>query len=61
MLQPLTVKGIKCVAVDPDLKDSYPEMYAYIMRWADMNHLKVIEVDDEQPFDLDANISRATG
>lgn len=61
MLQPMTVNGIKCVAVDPHLKDSYPEMYAYIMRWADMNHLKVIEVDDEEPFDLDANVSRATG
>ncbi|MGD8567136.1 MAG: DUF3579 domain-containing protein [Gammaproteobacteria bacterium] len=61
MLQPMTVNGIKCVSVDPHLKDSYPEMFAYIMRWVDMNHLKMIEVDDEEPFDLDDNVSQATG
>jgi hypothetical protein len=61
MLQPMTVNGIKCVSVDPHLKDSYPEMFAYIMRWVDMNHLKTIEVDDEEPFDLDDNVSQATG
>ena len=49
LLQPLTVNGIKCVAVDPHLKDSYPEMFAYIMRWVDMNHLKVTEVDNDEP------------
>jgi hypothetical protein len=48
LLQPMTVNGVKCVAVDPQLKDSAPEMFAYIMRWADANHLNVIETDDEQ-------------
>ena len=47
MLQPMTVKGIKCVSVDPRLQDSSPEMFAYIMRWANNNHLKVFEVDDQ--------------
>ena len=61
LLQPLTVDGIKCVSVDPHLKDSYPEMFAYIMRWVDMNHLKVVEVDDEEPINLENNISQATG
>ena len=48
LLQPMTVNGIKCVSVDPRLKDDFPELFAYIMRWADLNQLKVIEIDDEQ-------------
>jgi len=51
LLHPMTIKGVKCVAVDPKLKDSSPEMFAYIMRWADTNHLNVVEVDDEQQID----------
>jgi len=49
LLQPLTVNGIKCVSIDPHLKDSYPEIFSYIMRWVDMNHLKVTEVDNGEP------------
>jgi hypothetical protein len=49
LLQPLTVNGIKCVSVDPHLKDTYPEMFAYIMRWVDTNRLKVTEVDSDEP------------
>lgn len=48
LLQPMTVKGVKCVAIDPRLKESAPEMFSYLMRWADANHLNVIEMDDEQ-------------
>lgn len=48
MLQPMTVKGVKCVSVDPRLQDSAPEMFSYIMRWANANHLNVVEIDDEQ-------------
>ena len=48
LLQPMTVDGIKCVSVDLELKESFPEMFAYIMRWADANHLKLVEIDDEQ-------------
>ena len=48
LLQPMTVNGVKCVSVDPQLKDSFPELFAYIMRWVDTNHLKVVELDDEQ-------------
>ena len=59
LLHPLTVNGIKCVSLDPELKNSYPEMFAHIMRWANMNRLKVVEVDDEQP-DLDNIIKVAS-
>lgn len=46
MLYPLTISGIKCVSVDPTLQNSYPEMFAHIMRWVQMNRLKLVEVDD---------------
>lgn len=41
LLKPLTINGVKCVAVDPRLEKEYPEMYAYIMGWANNNELKV--------------------
>lgn len=47
LLQPMTVNGIKCISIDPHLKDSYPELFSYIMRWVDLNKLKVLEVDEE--------------
>lgn len=47
MLQPMTVNGIKCVAIDPAMKGSYPEMFSYIMRWVELNQLKVSEVDEK--------------
>ena len=43
LLQPLTVNGIKCVALDPSMQDIHPEMFNYIMHWAEANQLKVVE------------------
>lgn len=48
MLHPLSLKGIKCISIDPDLQKSHAELFAYIMQWADNNRLKVYEVDDEE-------------
>ena len=45
MLQPLIIDGTKCIALDPKMKDQFPEMYAYIMGWADNNDLIVSEED----------------
>ena len=41
LLKPLTINGVRCVAIDPKLKDQFPEMYTYIMGWANNNDLKV--------------------
>lgn len=46
MLQPLTIDGIKCVVIDPLMKDQHPEMFAYIMGWANNNKLKIIDEND---------------
>lgn len=46
LLQPTIINGIKCVIVDPRMKDSFPEMYTYIMGWAAKNELKVSETDN---------------
>jgi len=43
MLQPLIIDGIKCIALDPKMQDQFPEMYSYIMGWADNNDLIVSE------------------
>ena len=48
MLQPMTINGVKCISIDPNLQEQYPEMFAYIMQWVDTNHLKVVEMADEE-------------
>jgi hypothetical protein len=53
LLQPMTINGVKCISIDPHMKDSYPEMFAYIMRWVDLNNLKVLEVDEESTTERD--------
>lgn len=46
LLQPTMIDGIKCVIIDPRMKDSFPEMYTYIMGWAAKNELKVTEANN---------------
>jgi hypothetical protein len=46
MLKPLTIDGVKCLAIDPALKDTHPEMFAYIMGWANNNDLNIIDTED---------------
>jgi hypothetical protein len=58
MLRPMTLNGVKCVSVDPKLKDVYPELFSYIMQWVHMNHLQVVEVDDEGDA-LESGITKA--
>ncbi|MDH5327748.1 MAG: DUF3579 domain-containing protein [Gammaproteobacteria bacterium] len=48
LLRPMTINGVKCVSVDPLLKETYPEMYTYIMSWVDNNHLNMFELEDEK-------------
>lgn len=48
LLQPLTIDGIKCIALDPKIQEHSPEMYSYIMSWASNNDLIVTEVDFNQ-------------
>lgn len=43
LLQPTIINGIRCVVVDPEMEEQYPEIFAYIMSWAHNNHLKVSE------------------
>jgi len=41
-LQPLSINGIKCVAVNVSLKDEHPELFNHVMDFAEMNRLNVI-------------------
>lgn len=48
LLQPLTIDGVKCIAIDPEMQQRFPEMYAYIMGWATNNDLKISEIDSDE-------------
>ena len=43
LLQPVTIDGVKCIAVDPRMRQLYPELFKYIMRWAEGNQLVIHE------------------
>ncbi|NOX75243.1 MAG: DUF3579 domain-containing protein [Gammaproteobacteria bacterium] len=45
LLQPTTINGVKCVVIDPGMEKNFPEMYRYIMGWANNNDLVVSEQD----------------
>ena len=48
MLQPTVQDGHKCVALDPKLKDSNPELYNSILEFAKNNHLQICKSDDDK-------------
>lgn len=48
LLRPMTRNGVKCISIDPELQQYYPEMYAYLMQWVDNNRLNMFEIDDEE-------------
>ena len=43
MLHPLSINGIKCVSIDPEIQTLNPEMFSYIMQFANENKLSIIE------------------
>ncbi len=46
MLQPIYKSGYKCVAIDPKLKESHPELYQSLLDFAKSNHLKICQEDE---------------
>lgn len=47
MLQPLYKNGAKCVAIEPELIERYPDLFQSLMDFAKVNHLIVSEEDEE--------------
>jgi len=47
LLQPVTINGIKCLAVDPELRNTNPEIFSYIMYFANENELNVVGCAEE--------------
>jgi len=47
MLQPVYKDGYNCVALDPTLKETNPELYQSILNFAEKNHLRICNEDDE--------------
>jgi hypothetical protein len=48
LLQPLYRSGNKCVALDPSLKETNPELYQSILNFAKSNNLKICSEEDEE-------------
>jgi|SRR3989344_8507385 len=46
LLQPSTKNGYACVILDPQLKESNPELYQSILKFAKMNKLKICDDQD---------------
>lgn len=42
LVQPVSIEGRKCLAIDISLKTSAPELWNYIREFVDKNHLKGI-------------------
>ena len=46
LLQPAVKNGKKCVVVDEELAQTHPELYKYILNFAEDNHLKMKEENE---------------
>ncbi len=44
-LRPVSIGGVKCIALDEELKISHPGIYQQIMDFAARNNLEIIEED----------------
>ncbi len=47
LLQPSMRDGHKCVVLDPNLKESNPDLYQSILDFAKSNQLKICNEDDQ--------------
>lgn len=43
LLRPISINGVKCVAMDAALEQIQPEVYTYILKFASLNNLRVVE------------------
>ena len=48
LLRPSMKDGHKCVVLDPNLKESNPELYNSILNFAISNKLKICKEDDDE-------------
>jgi len=46
-LRPISVKGVKCIAVASDLEQTNPEVFALVMDFARRNNLNIVENSEE--------------
>ncbi|HFE37837.1 MAG TPA: DUF3579 domain-containing protein [Gammaproteobacteria bacterium] len=42
-LRPISIEGIKCIAIDTSLKQSHPEIFKQIMNFAKRNELNIVD------------------
>lgn len=55
LLQPtINNAGFKCILLDPKLKESSPQIYQSILDFANANHLKICDDQEDDPKDPSA-------
>lgn len=47
LLQPIYKEGFKCLAIDPKLKQTNPEVYQSLLDFAKANQLRICQEDQE--------------
>ncbi|MDH5301051.1 MAG: DUF3579 domain-containing protein [Gammaproteobacteria bacterium] len=47
-LRPISVKGVKCIAITPDLAQTNPDVFALVMDFAKRNNLNIVEQLEEE-------------
>ena len=47
LLQPTMKEGLKCVVLDPKLKETNPSLYQSILEFAQANHLKICQENED--------------
>lgn len=46
-LRPISLEGVKCIAMDPELEQSNPIVFTQVMDFAKRNNLNVVESVEE--------------
>ena len=54
-VRPVTVEGVQCIAVDPQLEQEDARAFAFIMNFAKDNDLQVGKAESGQDWDVSSN------
>ena len=44
LMRPISMDGVKCLALDPSLATRHPAPYEQVMQFARLNQLKIVEI-----------------
>jgi len=50
LMRPISMDGVKCLAIDPSLATRNPAPYEQVMNFAKINKLKIVEIQLDNEF-----------